>query len=67
MRFIKVKIRGFIMLRSIRDAQQNGEITLVSYTQTDEKEVAVWEIAGGGYKSLTHFLRCGTIIEENIH
>ena len=67
MRFIKVKIRGFIMLRSIRDAQQNGEIILVSYTQTEEKEVAVWEIAGGGYKSLTHFLRCGTIIEENIH
>ena len=67
MRFIKVKIWGFIMLRSIRDAQKNGEIILVSYTKTDEKEVAVWEKAGGGYKSLTQFFRCGTIIEENIH
>ncbi len=55
------------MLRSIRDAQQNGEIILVSYTKTDEKEVAVWERAGGGYKSLTQFFRCGTIIEENVH
>ena len=67
MRLKKVKIRGFIMLRSIRDAQQNGEIILVSYTKTDEKEVAVWEKAGGGYKSLTQFFKCGTIIEENIH
>jgi hypothetical protein len=55
------------MLRSIRDAQQNGEIILVSYTKTDEKEVAVWEKAGGGYKSLTQFFKCGTIIEENVH
>lgn len=67
MRLKKVKIPAQIMLRSIRDAQQNGEIILVSYTQTDEKEVAVWEKAGGGYLSLTHFLRCGTIIEENVH
>ena len=67
MRLKKVKIPAQIMLRSIRDAQKNGEIILVSYTQTDEKEVAVWEKAGGGYKSLTHFLRCGTVIEENIH
>ena len=67
MRLKKVKIPPQIMLRSIRDAQKNGEITLVSYTQTDEKEVAVWEKADGGYKSLTHILRCGTIIEENVH
>lgn len=67
MRLKKVKIRGSTMLQSIRDAQQNGEIILVSYTQTDEKEVAVWERADGGFKSLTHFLRCGTIIEENVH
>ena len=55
------------MLRSIRDAQENGEIILVSYTKTEEKEVALWKKLGGGYKSLTQFFRCGTIIEENIH
>tara|TARA_Y100000004_G_scaffold106291_1_gene119278 strand:+ start:2299 stop:2502 length:204 start_codon:yes stop_codon:yes gene_type:complete len=66
-RLKKVKIPPQIMLRSIRDAQKNGEIILVSYTKTDEKEVAVWEKAGGGYKSLTQFFRCGTIIEENVH
>ena len=67
MRLKKVKIPAQIMLRSIRDAQKNGEIILVSYTKTDEKEVAVWEKAGGGYKSLTQFFRCGTIIEEDVH
>lgn len=67
MRLKKVKIWGSTMLRSIRDAQENGEIILVSYTKTEEKEVALWKKLGGGYKSLTQFFRCGTIIEENIH
>ena len=67
MRLKKVKIRGFIMLRSIRDAQNDGSIRLVYYRQTDEKEVATWEKRGGGFKTLTHYLKCGTIIEENVH